>query len=77
MFSTENLGFSETNFEVVIVHIFHPDCHGILGSVGMLVPSSHKYGWRGPETLKHKCSIITNNCMLKKDIYCKEINDFI
>ena len=52
MGSIENLCFSEANFEIVYSQVLHPHGYGILRSLGELVTSSYKYGWRSRKSLK-------------------------
>ena len=51
MRSIENLCFPEANFEIVHSQVLHPYGHGILRSLGELVTSSNKYGWRSRKPL--------------------------
>ena len=52
MRSIKNLGFAETNFKIVFSQLLHPHSHGVLGSLGNLVTSGYKDGWKSGETLE-------------------------
>ena len=51
MKTVENLYFSEANFKTALGQVLHPHGHGILRSLWNLVTRSHKYSWKGLETL--------------------------
>ena len=70
MNSVKNLCLSEANFETVLVKVFNPYCHGILGPPGKLVTGSHKHSWRSPKRLKLKQrSIVFNQRKLPSSLY--------
>ena len=60
MKTVENLYFLEANFETALGQILHPHCHGILRSLWNLVTRSHKYSWKGLETLERNQNELIN-----------------
>ena len=60
MKTVENLYFSKANFETALGQILHPHGHRILRSLWNLVTRSHKYSWKGLETLERNQNELIN-----------------